>query len=80
MPGEIRFHLDECVPQAVGDGLRRRGIDVTFGTKREQSGDDDERVLRFATAEERVLVTQDADYSIDVLQVTRRYWSLGARS
>lgn len=62
MPGEIRFHLDECVPQAVGDGLRRRGIDVTFGTKREQSGDDDERVLRFATAEERVLVTQDADF------------------
>ena len=29
MPRTIRFHLDEHVPHAVADGLRRFGIDVT---------------------------------------------------
>jgi Domain of unknown function (DUF5615) len=26
---QIRFHLDENVDPAIGDGLRRRGADVT---------------------------------------------------
>jgi hypothetical protein len=29
MPRTIRFHLDEHVPRAVADGLRKLGIDVT---------------------------------------------------
>ena len=29
MVGMIRFHLDENVGNAIADGLRRRGIDVT---------------------------------------------------
>ena len=29
MPATIRFHLDENVPLAVAEGLRRRGVGVT---------------------------------------------------
>jgi Domain of unknown function (DUF5615) len=29
MSEQIRFHLDENVSNAVAEGLRRRGIDVT---------------------------------------------------
>ena len=30
MSDRIKFHLDESVSNAVADGLRRRGIDVTI--------------------------------------------------
>ena len=29
MARTMRFHLDEHVPHAIAEGLRRRGIDVT---------------------------------------------------
>ena len=29
MAEKVRFHLDENVSNAVGEGLRRRGVDVT---------------------------------------------------
>ena len=35
MAGKLRFHLDEHVPRAVAQGLRRRGIDVTTSTEAE---------------------------------------------
>lgn len=62
MASEIRFHLDECVPRAVGEGLRRRGIDVTLATEGDIRGAADESVLDLATRRQRVLITQDADF------------------
>jgi predicted nuclease of predicted toxin-antitoxin system len=60
--GEIRFHLDECAASVIADGLRRRGIDVTTTPERQLREIDDASQLSFAAAEERVLVTQDADF------------------
>jgi hypothetical protein len=62
VPGEIRFHLDECVPGAVAEGLRRQHIDVTTTPELAFLGAPDVDQLAFATREERVLVTQDADF------------------
>jgi predicted nuclease of predicted toxin-antitoxin system len=62
VPAEIRFHLDECVMVAVGDGLRRRGIDVTTTPESELLSSDDLDQLAFASREGRVLITQDADF------------------
>lgn len=33
MAEKIKFHLDENVSNAVGEGLRRRGIDITTTPK-----------------------------------------------
>ena len=62
MPAEIRFHLDECVTVAVAHGLRRRGIDVTTSGESNLISSEDLDQLAFAVREERVLITQDADF------------------
>ena len=59
---EIRFHLDECVDNAVADGLRRRGIDVTTTTDADLVKASDERHLEFSRSEGRFVFTHDADY------------------
>lgn len=58
----IRLHLDESVHHAVAFGLRRRGIDVSLPADAELSGASDERHVTFAFAENRVVVTHDADF------------------
>jgi uncharacterized protein with PIN domain len=58
----VRFYLDEHVPRAVAQGLRRRGIDVLTVQEAGMAGADDERHLTFALQEGRVIVTQDADF------------------
>lgn len=62
MPAKIRFHLDEGVPQAVAEGLRRRGIEVTTATESGLLSAPDEEHLQFAVTSGRVLVTRDSDY------------------
>ncbi len=57
----IRFHLDENMPHAVADGLRRRDVDVSTTTDAGLVGATDEKQLAFAHAENRVIVTRDAD-------------------
>lgn len=57
----IRFHLDENMPHAVADGLRRRDVDVTTTTDAELIGASDEQQLAFAHQQRRVMVTRDAD-------------------
>jgi predicted nuclease of predicted toxin-antitoxin system len=57
----IRFHLDENMPHAVAEGLRRRDIDVTTTTDARLVGATDQEQLLFARGEGRVLVTRDAD-------------------
>lgn len=62
MPRTIRFHLDEHVPHAVADGLRRLGVDVTTTTDAGLLGADDVAQLAFGTTDQRVIFTEDDDF------------------
>lgn len=54
--------MDEHVPKAVAEGLRRRGVDVVTVQEIGLQAADDQRHLERATQEGRVVVTQDADF------------------
>jgi predicted nuclease of predicted toxin-antitoxin system len=58
----ISFHLDENMPHAVADGLRKRDIDVTTASDAGLIGASDEEHLAFARSTHRIIVTRDADY------------------
>ena len=62
MSGQIKFHLDENVSNAVAEGLRRRGIDVTTTPEQNLISASDEDQMAFAIAQQRVLFTQDDDF------------------
>lgn len=64
----IRFHLDEIVPSAIADGLRRRGVDVTMPADFGLIGATDEAHVAFAVAQQRVIFTHDDDF----LAIARR--------
>ncbi len=57
MAEKIRFHLDENVSNAVGEGLRRRGIDVTTTPEESLISASDLGQLEFALSQERVIFT-----------------------
>ncbi|MER3404413.1 MAG: hypothetical protein C4289_03950 [Chloroflexota bacterium] len=54
--------MDEHVPRAVAEGLRRRGIDVLRAQEAGMLEAADEEHLALALREGRVVVTQDADF------------------
>lgn len=58
MAVRIKYYMDENIPRAVARGLRSRGIDVVAG----MLGATDEEQLRHATADGRVVFTQDEDF------------------
>jgi len=60
--GQIKFYMDEQVPPAVTEGLRRRGVDVLTAQEAQKLAASDEEHLAFARAQERVIFTQDADF------------------
>lgn len=62
MSGQIKFHLDENVSNAVAEGLRRRGIDVTTTPEQNLMGASDLEQLAFAFERGRVIFTQDDDF------------------
>ena len=62
MAAKIKFHLDENVRNAIAQGLRRRGIDVTTTPEQSLIGISDEAQLKFAVSQNRVIFTQDADF------------------
>ncbi len=62
MSERLRFLLDEHVPVAIAQGLRRRGIDVTTAVASGLKGADDDILLEFARQAGRFLVTQDEDF------------------
>ena len=64
MGGKLRFHLDEHVPHAVAQGLRRRGIDVTTSTEAELLSQSDTKHLDFGREQGRVVVTSDEDFLV----------------
>ena len=54
MSDRIKFHLDENVSNAIAQGLRRRGIDVTTTPEVDLIGASDEEQLQFAVSQDRV--------------------------
>lgn len=62
MKDRIRFHLDENISQAIANGLRRRGINVTTTPEESLIGKLDEEQLAFAVSQKRVIFTQDTDF------------------
>lgn len=62
MARTIRFHLDEHVDDAVADGLRRRGIDVTTTADAGLRGAGDPAHIAYALTAARVIVTADTDF------------------
>jgi hypothetical protein len=62
MQEAVRFHLDEHLPAAIAEGLRRRGIDVTTTSEAGLLGAADESHLDYAQAQSRVIITRNADY------------------
>ena len=59
---QIRFYLDEQIPIAIAEGLRRRGVDVLRVQEVGRSGLPDFDQLTFALAQRRVLITMDSDF------------------
>lgn len=57
----ICFHLDENMHNAIAQGLRQRGIDVTTTADVSMIGASDRQQLAYAAANSRVLVTHDDD-------------------
>jgi predicted nuclease of predicted toxin-antitoxin system len=62
VPEPIRYYMDEHVPRAVSEGLRRRGVDVATTQEAGQLGADDDVQLAYATSQGRALFTQDDDF------------------
>ena len=62
MAEKIKFHLDENVANAIAQGLKRRGIDVTTTPERSLIGVSDGIQLEFARSQNRVIFTQDTDF------------------
>jgi len=58
----ISFYMDEHVPTAVSQGLRRRGADVLTAQEAGMRGSSDEEHLTLAASEGRTIFTQDADF------------------
>ena len=62
MPGQIKYHLDENVSNAVAESLRRRGINVTTTPGQNLNGASDRDQLAFAREQQRVIFTHDDDF------------------
>ena len=64
MARTMRFHLDEHLPHAIAEGLRRRGIDVTTTVEAGLRGASDDVHLAYALEQQRVIVTNDLDFLV----------------
>lgn len=62
MAEKVRFHLDENVSNAVAEGLRRRGVDVSTTPELSLIGVSDQVQLEFSLSQKRVIFTQDTDF------------------
>ena len=57
----MTFYLDEDLPGAIAELLRRRGSDATSAHELNQLGWTDDVQLAYATRDRRALVTRNAD-------------------
>lgn len=58
----IALYMDENVPRAITDGLRRRGVDVLTAQYDHREGTPDPILLDRATELQRVMFSQDEDF------------------
>lgn len=61
---QIKFYLDEHMPNAIAQGLWRRGVDVLTVQEAGRASLADLAQLAFALSERRTLVTMDSDFLI----------------
>lgn len=54
--------MDEHIPRAVTEGLRRRGVNVLSAQEAGMSGANDYDQLSLANKEGRIIFTKDADF------------------
>jgi len=57
----VKFYTDEHVADAVAQGLRHRGFDVTTSVEAGLLSASDEEQLAYALRESRVMVSHDSD-------------------
>ena len=62
MSDPIKFYMDEHIPRAVSEGLRRRGVDVLTTQDAGMLGAFDRDHLMLAAEQQRVILTRDADF------------------
>lgn len=62
MPEEIGFYLDEHLPAALADALRRRSIQAVRVTDVGMRTATDEEHLDWSTSNNLVLITHDTDF------------------
>ncbi len=62
MAEPVRYYFDQHYPSPVAKALRHRGINVLTAQEAGRCGFSDSEQLQFGTANERVIVTFDADY------------------
>lgn len=62
MSNKIKFHLDENVSNAIANGLRMRGINVTTSPEQGLIGVSDQQQLAYALSQQRVIFTFDDDF------------------
>ena len=58
----MKLFVDECLDRYVVAGLRHRGHDVTWAREGHR-GEDDDVLLAMATADGRIVVTEDREES-----------------
>lgn len=58
----LKFHLDEHVPNALANGLRQHGVDVTTTAEAGLLNVSDLAQLAYAATEGRVIITHDDDF------------------
>jgi hypothetical protein len=58
----VAFYMDEHVPEAVTEGLRRRGVEVLTVQEAQRCAADDDQHREIAAKEGCVIFTQDADF------------------
>lgn len=73
MAEAARYFFDEHLPNAAVDALRAAGADVLTIVETARVGIPDDDQLRFATADGRVMVTHDEDYTA----LAAQFWASG---
>jgi predicted nuclease of predicted toxin-antitoxin system len=66
----MRFLVDECTGPAVAHWLERQGHDV-FSVYHQARGIDDDRVMKIAEIENRILITNDRGFGEKVFRERR---------
>jgi hypothetical protein len=66
-------YVDQCVNRRITAGLRLKGLELVTAQERKQCATDDQVLLEVATAENRLLLTNDADF----LRLHKEWMTLG---